>query len=118
MTALILLFTLSTQAAEIPISSGRSIEQRADSLYEMVSKEMIYISKKPAKFKAIQTTLKQLTQLSNQPENNETQVAYIEQYIEALQSLPSSKNFKSSRCHKYDVLEKAQPLLDGLCGHL
>ena len=51
------IFSFKVGAKEFPISSGRSIQQRADSLFEMVSKELIFSSKKQEKFKLLIDTI-------------------------------------------------------------
>ena len=103
-------------AAHFPVVSGRSLEQRADTIYEMVGKELIYTTKTKEKFKSIQASIQDFNRLLDSdenmtPENRE----HIETYVAALKSLPSKKEFKKENCDEYEVDPKAKPLLDGLC---
>ncbi len=117
-----LLTSLKVVAKEYPISSGRSIEQRADSLFEMVTKELIFTPKQHVKFKAIQMTTEQLRQLLSQIPNGEQtfeeQTAYIKEYIAILKSLPTAKELKNKECEEHSVDQKAEPLLQSLCGQV
>lgn len=108
--------SIQASATQFPISSGRTVEQKADSLYEMIGKELFFTAKSKDKFKAIQNILAQFRSLLHgEEEIKPEQSAYVEGYIVALQSLPASKGFKKSKCDEYQVDEKAKALLKSLC---
>ncbi len=102
---------------EYPVTSGRPVEKQADTLFEMINKELQVTSKVKEKFKSIQNVLVRMKGLLSSSSNVATaeQAEYVEQYIVALQSLPQSKNFKKTKCNSYEVDEKAKTLLDQLC---
>lgn len=117
MKSLVLLLCLSSVnvLAAYPIVSGRSPAQRADTIYEMVGKELIYIEKTPDKFKSIRAATEDLRKLARSEETTPEMLAHIQTYISALESLPEKKGFHKGDCADYAVDEKAKPLLDGLC---
>lgn len=111
------LFSISIAAeAAFPVVSGRNPAQRADTIYEMIGKELIYTEKTADKFKSIQAGTQDLKRLLNADDSMTPEMRdHIETYISALKSLPPKKGFHKSDCVNYQVDEKAKPLLDGLC---
>lgn len=108
-------FSLS-HAGQTAVTSGRPVEQKADSIYELIVKELQFSNQTKEKFKAIQNAMMQLKHLlTGEDEMNPEQAEYVQEYIVALQSLPSAKGFKRNRCPSYQVEDKAKAILQGLC---
>lgn len=115
--ALVFIFICkNTLAAQYPVVSGRTLEQRSDTVYEMVSKELLYTPNTKEKLKSIQAAIEDFKRLlKSEEEMSAESREHIETYIAALRSLPTKKEFKKEDCDDYEVDPKAKPLLDGLC---
>lgn len=114
LTLILCLSSISAFAA-FPVVSGRNPAQRADTVYEMITKELVYTAKTPEKFKSIRAATNDLRNLLKADDVTPEMREHIEKYIAALESLPEKKGFRKNECADYEVEDKAKPLLDSLC---
>ncbi len=100
---------------EIPVTSGRSVRKQAESLTELMEKEIVVAKTTKEKFKLLGRAEDQIISLR---ENSNPQGAQDEAYMDLVMSvfggIPEEKEFKKKDCAKYeaDLLNEFDPTAD------